>query len=65
MQNKLLFAGKVVVLEGDWRQTLSVCDGDGADIVGNSIKNTDIWKHLNLIPFNINMRCFPVEVQYK
>lgn len=52
-----LMGGLVVVLAGDFRQTLPIIqNGTPADQINACIKNSYIWQHVRLHRFTINMR---------
>ena len=51
------FGGKVVVLGGDFRQTLPVVKrGREADIVDNCIVSSTLWPLFTRFSFSVNMR---------
>ena len=51
------FAGKVVVLGGDFRQVLPVIHGAGrAEIVLESLNFSYLWKHVKVLQLTKNMR---------
>ena len=53
----LPFGGKPVVLGGDFRQILPVVrKGSRAAVVGASITNSRLWKHVVLLKLHTNMR---------
>lgn len=53
----LPFAGKVVVLGGDFRQVLPVIHGAGrAEIVLASLNSSYLWKHVKVLTLTKNMR---------
>lgn len=56
-QPTLPMGGLVVVLAGDFRQTLPIVqNGTPADQIHACIKNSWIWEHVQLHRFSINMR---------
>jgi hypothetical protein len=51
------FGGKVIVLSGDFRQTLPIVKrGSRAQVVGASIKRSVLWEHFEIFEFTVNMR---------
>ncbi|XP_073307172.1 uncharacterized protein [Primulina huaijiensis] len=57
MDSKLLFGGKLVVLGGDFRQTLPVIlKSTKDDIIDSSIVMSPLWNQLTKIKLEINMR---------
>ncbi|KAF8105764.1 hypothetical protein N665_0156s0018, partial [Sinapis alba] len=56
-KDNLPFAGKVVVLGGDFRQVLPVIHGAGrAEIVLASLNSSYLWKHVKVLRLTKNMR---------
>lgn len=56
-KEKKPFAGKVVVLGGDFRQVLPVINGGSrAEIVLNSLNSSYLWKHCKVLKLTKNMR---------
>ena len=56
-KDNLSFAGKVVVLGGDFRQVLPVIHGAGrAEIVLASLNSSYLWKHVKIMKLTKNMR---------
>ena len=57
MCNNELFAGKVVLLGGDFRQCLPVVrKGCKTKILESTVKNSKLWKHFKHVKLSINMR---------
>lgn len=57
MGNNLPFGGKVVVLAGDYRQTLPIVPrGNRAQIVGATHPRSTLWGHFNVFFLRDNMR---------
>lgn len=57
MGNKTPFGGKVLILGGDFRQTLPVVPRGGkADIIAASIKSSPLWRHFKVMKLSTNMR---------
>ena len=51
------FGGKLVLLCGDFRQILPIIPrGNRARIVQSSLKNSPLWKFVQIIPLTVNMR---------
>ncbi|KAK8809606.1 hypothetical protein WA158_000549 [Blastocystis sp. Blastoise] len=60
------FAGKTIVLGGDFRQCLPVvAHGKEADIVPLCIKYLDIWNEFNQFQLTENMRANANEIEFK
>ncbi|XP_052625612.1 ATP-dependent DNA helicase PIF1-like [Lactuca sativa] len=54
---KLPFGGKIMVMEGDFRQVLSVVSrGTRAQIVDSSLQMSPLWASVKRLRLNINMR---------
>ncbi|XP_070017912.1 uncharacterized protein [Nicotiana sylvestris] len=57
MDTKILFGGKVVVLGGDFRQTLPVVrSGKKEEFIQESLLCSDIWNQLEKLRLSVNMR---------
>jgi ATP-dependent DNA helicase PIF1 len=57
MQNDRPFGGKVIVIGGDFRQTLPVvARGKQTDVIEMCIKSSDLWQHFMQISLITNMR---------
>ncbi|XP_016514890.1 uncharacterized protein LOC107831623 [Nicotiana tabacum] len=57
MDTKILFGGKVVVLGGDFRQTLPVVrSGKKDEFIQESLLCSDIWNQLEKLRLSVNMR---------
>lgn len=57
MKNNLPFGGKVVVIGGDFRQTLPiVVHGNKVDTIESTIIKSTLWKHFQQISLITNMR---------
>jgi ATP-dependent DNA helicase PIF1 len=53
----LPFGRKVIVLGGDFRQTLPVIEGDSRlEIVHAAIINSTLWSHVHILHLTQNMR---------
>ena len=51
------FGGKIVVLSGDFRQTLPVIPGaSSATVIDSAINRSYLWKHFNVLKLDENMR---------
>ena len=60
------FGGKVVLLTGDFRQTLPVVKrGSQVEIVQTSIKKSSLWREFKQYALNINMRANNNETEFK
>ena len=65
MQCTLPFGGKVVVLGGDFRQTLPVVRrATPREIVQATIKRSSLWRHFRQLPLTENMRAGPGEILF-
>ena len=52
-----IFGGATVLLSGDWRQILPiVLGGQRADIIGATLKQSKLWKSVEILQLKINMR---------
>ena len=59
------FAGKVIVLGGDFRQTLPVVKrGTATDVVEVSLKHSHLWRLTQTIRLHRNMRAGPGEEEF-
>ena len=56
MQNQVLFGGKMVVLTGDWRQTLPVARGRANTVNATHLHADQLWPAFRLHELKINMR---------
>jgi hypothetical protein len=57
MNNELPFGNKIVILAGDFRQTLAIVkQGNKADIISNLIINAPWWEKVQTLKLNINER---------
>jgi hypothetical protein len=57
VNKKLPFGGKVVILEGDLRQTLPVVQGGSrAEITKSAIVNSALWSYVTMLHLTLNMR---------
>ena len=57
MNNEYPFGNKIVILAGDFRQTLAIVKhGKKADIISNLIINTDWWSKCETLKLTINER---------
>lgn len=57
MSNSTPFGGKVMLLGGDFRQTLPVVPrGNKADIIAASLKSSSLWKLFKVMQLSVNMR---------
>ncbi|XP_070011366.1 uncharacterized protein [Nicotiana sylvestris] len=57
MDTNILFGGKVVVFDGDFRQSLPVVrSGKKKDFIRESILNSEIWNELEKLRLSENMR---------
>lgn len=57
MQNELPFGGKVIVLAGDFRQTLPVVKfASQAQTIESAITSSNVWKHFKHFAMTENMR---------
>lgn len=56
MKNNLPFGGKVVVISGDFRQTLPIDSGNRKDRIQASIISSPLWRHFQQLPLINNMR---------
>ncbi|CAN6907960.1 unnamed protein product [Brassica oleracea] len=62
-KDNLPFAGKVVVLGGDFRQVLHVIHGAGrAEIVLESLNSSYLWKHVKVLILTKNMRLMSTDL---
>ena len=51
------FAGKVIILSGDWRQTLPVVKGaTRAQIINICLNHSHLWNRFNIRTLSVNMR---------
>ncbi|XP_030060875.1 uncharacterized protein LOC115471313 [Microcaecilia unicolor] len=58
MKNDKPFGGKVLLLAGDFRQTLPVVPhGDQTQIIEASIKFNKLWKQFHILKLQHNVRC--------
>lgn len=65
MNNNKLFGGKTVVLGGDFRQLLPVCEGGTrSECVSLSIKKSCLWKYFKIFKLSQNMRADANEIQF-
>ncbi|XP_065318849.1 uncharacterized protein LOC135926847 [Gordionus sp. m RMFG-2023] len=65
MKNSHQFGGKVILLGGDFRQTLPVVPkGSKVDIIESSIKSSYLWIHFKIIHLIDNMRISSDQVDY-
>ena len=56
-QNSKPFGGKVIIVSGDFRQTLPIVRyGSRAQIVEASVKSCKIWQHFHYLKLQKNMR---------
>ncbi|XP_056855869.1 uncharacterized protein LOC108836073 [Raphanus sativus] len=63
IKEKMPFAGKVVVLGGDFRQVLPVINGGSrAEIVMNSLNRSHLWKHCKVLKLTKNMRLLSTDM---
>ncbi|XP_070494675.1 uncharacterized protein [Chironomus tepperi] len=57
MNCEKIFGGKVIVVGGDFRQTLPVVPrGTRTDIIECCIKSSPLWRHFNQLSLTVNMR---------
>jgi hypothetical protein len=63
-QRNIPFGGKVVLLTGDFRQCLPVCDNIEAGIQ-LCLKNSDLWQRFDRMSLIQNMRADPDELEFK
>ena len=57
MRSDVVFGGKVIVMSGDFRQTLPVIKGASrAGIVSRCINQHPLWQHFEVVELTINMR---------
>ncbi|XP_021967368.1 uncharacterized protein LOC110862486 [Folsomia candida] len=62
MRNDLPFGGKVLLLGGDFRQTLPIIPhGDAVSIVQASIKFSHLWRKFQILKLNNNVRSLDKE----
>jgi ATP-dependent DNA helicase PIF1 len=55
---KTPFGGKILVLGGDWRQTLPVIpNADRSTIVDAALKASPLWRHFKIFKLTENKRC--------
>ncbi|XP_065323555.1 ATP-dependent DNA helicase pif1-like, partial [Gordionus sp. m RMFG-2023] len=65
MKNSHPFSGKVILLGGDFRQTLPVVPkGSKVDIIESCIKSSYLWSHFKIIHLIDNMRISSDQVDY-
>ncbi|XP_051165645.1 uncharacterized protein LOC127284299 [Leptopilina boulardi] len=65
MKSNVAFGGKIVILGGDFRQTLPIKErGTRSEIVNLSIKNSKLWKHFKKYTLTENMRALPQETEF-
>ncbi|XP_043479916.1 uncharacterized protein LOC122509746 [Leptopilina heterotoma] len=65
MKSNEPFGGKVLILGGDFRQTLPIKErGTRSEIVNLSIKNSKVWKHFKKFNLSENMRVLPEETAF-
>lgn len=51
-----IFGGKVVVVGGDFRQTLPICSKDEDDVLSNCVFSKSLWSSFEVLHLNLNMR---------
>ncbi|XP_065317338.1 uncharacterized protein LOC135925787 [Gordionus sp. m RMFG-2023] len=65
MQTQFPFGGKIILLGGDFRQTLLVIPNSSkADIIELCLKSSDIWVYFKVIHLNEYMRLSSEDVEY-
>ena len=63
--NNILFGGKVILLGGDFRQTLPIVKrGKPAQIIESCLKRSAIWPRVQLFHLHRNMRAGPEEQEF-
>jgi len=57
MKSEIPFGGKIIVVGGDFRQTLPVVPhGNRTDIIETCVKSSSLWKLFKILSLKINMR---------
>ncbi|XP_034239146.1 uncharacterized protein LOC117644069 [Thrips palmi] len=51
-----IFGGKVIVVGGDFRQTLPTCKKEEGDILSNCVFSNPLWEHFQILQLTENMR---------
>ncbi|XP_065321412.1 ATP-dependent DNA helicase pif1-like [Gordionus sp. m RMFG-2023] len=65
MQTQFPFGGKVILLGGDFRQTLPVIPNSSkAYIIESCLKSSDLWVYFKVIHLNENIRLSSEDVEY-
>eukprot|EP00116_Pleurobrachia_bachei_P000295 sb/3460557/ len=64
--NSVPFGGKLIVLAGDFRQTLPVTPKSSVKgILENCAFNSPLWRHVNPLDLTVNVRADPSELEFK
>ena len=65
-QNDIPFGGKLLVLAGDFRQTLPVIPrAHAAEVLENCINRSHLWRHVRHFKLTENIRADPDETEFK
>ncbi|CAF5002532.1 unnamed protein product [Rotaria sp. Silwood1] len=65
MNINLHFAGKIMVLGGDFRQVLPVIRfANRSELIAASLKSSDLWSNVKVMHLNQNMRTGPGEEEF-
>jgi hypothetical protein len=63
--NELFFGGKILIVAGDFRQTLPVLkNGSRSQIVSNTLKLNPLWKFVKHYKLTKNMRADPAAIEF-
>ena len=65
MRNNVPFGGKVVVMAGDWRQTLPIGNSRGDTISKCLCSYAPYWNAIQHHTLTVNMRAHPDQVEFK
>ena len=65
MRSDLPFGGKVIVMAGDWRQTLPIARSRGDTITKCLCSYEPYWSIINKHTLTVNMRAHPDQVEFK
>ena len=65
MRNALPFGGKVVVMAGDWRQTLPISHSRGDCVLNCLCSYAPYWSIIQKYTLTLNMRANPDQVEFK